>query len=114
MLIKLVVHTHQKTNLRLCRRRVRLGPLARVLEQPQPRRGAVGVEPGAGRVVRELPREEAALGVRHHRQVAAVGAAHGGDAERRAVGVEGVRLGRRARRVDVAVVWLFVVFVGGW
>mmetsp|Transcript_1373 Transcript_1373/g.3209 ORF Transcript_1373/g.3209 Transcript_1373/m.3209 type:complete len:403 (-) Transcript_1373:1225-2433(-) len=52
--------------------------------------------------MRVLPRVDAALGVRHHGEVAAVGGAHGGDAVGGAVGA--VRVGRsgRARGVHVA------------
>lgn len=48
-----------------------------------------------------LPHHEAALGVRHHGQVAAVRGAQRGDAVRGAVGVEGVLFGGAARGIAV-------------
>jgi len=61
-------------------------------------------------VVGQLPREEAALRVGHHRQVAPVGAAEGRDAVGGPVGVEGVGLGGGAGVVDVA----GMIHVLGW
>ena len=72
-------------------------PLARVLEQPEPGRGGEVRAPGS-RHPAPLPGQEGALGVGHQGEVAAVGRGQGRDAVRRAVRVERVGLGRRARR----------------
>mmetsp|Transcript_7001 Transcript_7001/g.16331 ORF Transcript_7001/g.16331 Transcript_7001/m.16331 type:complete len:681 (-) Transcript_7001:1870-3912(-) len=70
-----------------------------ILEKTQPRHRRVSAPlRGAPRV---LPAEEAALRVRHHREVAAVLGAESGDAVHRAVGVERVRLGDVQIVVDV-------------
>lgn len=76
----------------LCALLCRLSPLPQVLEQLDPWGWALGVQAQVGWVVRELPCEEAALRVGHHRQVASVLAAQGCDSEGGAVGVVGVHL----------------------
>lgn len=76
----------------LCALLCRLSPLPQVLEQLDPWGWALGVQAQVGWVVRELPCEEAAFRVGHHRQVAAVLAAQGCDSEGGAVGVVRVHL----------------------
>ena len=67
-----------------------LAPLPRVLEQLEPGPGAARIQAQLRGVPGALPHEEAALGVGHHGQVAAVGGAQRGDAIGRAIGVGGV------------------------
>ena len=64
-------------------------------------RGQRGVQ-GRGWGQRGAQRGGAPFGVRHHREVAAVRGAEGGDAVGRAVGIEGVRFRGAALRVRVA------------
>lgn len=80
---------------------VPLGPLPGVLEQAQPRARALGIQAQLGGVPGVLPHHEAALRVRHHRQVAAIRGAERSDTLRRAVGVEGVLRGGLALAVAV-------------
>ena len=69
-----------------------LGPDACILEQLQPRCRTIGVQTSLLRVIGELPCEEAALWVRHHSQVTAIGRGKASNAHGGTVGVEGVGL----------------------
>ena len=79
-----------------------LTPLACVLEELDPGRRALGLQAQVLGKPRQLPREEAALGVWHHGQMPPVGRGQRRDPERGAVGVHGVLLGGGAITVDVA------------
>lgn len=81
--------------------RVALRPLPCILEQLEPRRRALWLQANVLRVVWQLPCEEAALRVGHHCQVAAVCTAQRCNAQRGAVGVEGVGLCGCALRVNI-------------
>src|SRR3569832_336348 len=71
--------------------------LARIAEHPQPG----GVLAPLGRVPAVLHGAEYPLGVRHQDGCAPIGGGEPGDAERRAVGIGGVVLGRRTAVIDV-------------